>query len=170
MPWLATTQDSFRKLTLNYCCSSPLRCPSWKNVSLLRWNDHESKMAFLLVTICRNLLCLDFKLDHHGDVIELVSCLTFVNFCWKIVISSSFMVGIFSFHIRILYILTGINVQEIEGTVTSPSGATDKCEVVDLGNNRFTIKFFPKEMGIHTVSLKHKGLHIPGTNSNFTKK
>jgi filamin len=64
--------------------------------------------------------------------------------------------------------MAGINVQEIEGTVTSPSGATDKCEVVDLGNNRFTIKFFPKEMGIHTVSLKHKGLHIPGSPFQFT--
>jgi len=56
----------------------------------------------------------------------------------------------------------GIDVQHLEGTITSPSGATDRVEVVDLGNGRFTIKFVPKEMGVHAVSLKYNGLHIPG--------
>jgi filamin len=64
--------------------------------------------------------------------------------------------------------MAGINARDIDGTVTSPSGTTDRCEVIDLGNNRFTIKFQPKEMGVHIVSLKTKGMHIPGSPFQFT--
>jgi filamin len=56
----------------------------------------------------------------------------------------------------------GIEVRNLEGSVTSPSGTMERCEVVDIGNGRFTIKFVPKEIGVHTVSLKYNGLHIPG--------
>ena len=58
--------------------------------------------------------------------------------------------------------MAGMEAQNIDATVTSPSGATETCELIDLGANRYTVKFVPREMGIHTVSLKHKGLHIPG--------
>ena len=64
--------------------------------------------------------------------------------------------------------MAGINIKDIEGTVTSPTGVTEKCEVVDLGNNRYTIKFLPRETGVHTVSLKNKGIHIPGSPFQFT--
>jgi filamin len=53
-------------------------------------------------------------------------------------------------------------VQNLEGSITSPSGLTERCDIIDLGNGRFTIKFVPKEMGLHAVSLKYNGLHIPG--------
>jgi hypothetical protein len=33
----------------------------------------------------------------------------------------------------------------------------------DLGDCNYSIKFIPKEMGIHTVSVKHKDIHIPGS-------
>lgn len=56
----------------------------------------------------------------------------------------------------------GIDVKKLEGSITGPSGSTDVVEVVDLGNGRFTIKFVPNEMGVHVVSLKYNGLHIPG--------
>lgn len=47
-------------------------------------------------------------------------------------------------------------------SVTSPSGVTELCDVVSLNDNRYSIKFVPKEMGVHTVSVKHKDMHIPG--------
>jgi len=58
--------------------------------------------------------------------------------------------------------MAGVEPQNIEATVTSPSGTTQRCDLIDLGANRYTVKFVPREMGVHTVSLKHKGLHIPG--------
>jgi len=50
----------------------------------------------------------------------------------------------------------------MEASVTSPSGVTELCDIQDLGTSQYSIKFIPKEMGIHTVSVKHRGMHIPG--------
>ncbi len=50
----------------------------------------------------------------------------------------------------------------MEASVTSPSGVTQRCDILDLEDGHYSIKFIPKEMGIHTVSVKHKGMHIPG--------
>jgi hypothetical protein len=47
-------------------------------------------------------------------------------------------------------------------SVKSPSGLTELCDIVSLDDNHYSIKFVPKEMGIHTVSVKHKDMHIPG--------
>jgi len=58
--------------------------------------------------------------------------------------------------------MAGMEPQNIEASITSPSGATERCDLISLGANRYTVKFVPREMGVHTVSLKHKGLHIPG--------
>ena len=51
-------------------------------------------------------------------------------------------------------------------SVKSPSGLTELCEIVSLDDNHYSIKFVPKEMGVHTVSVKHKEMHIPGQSSN----
>lgn len=64
--------------------------------------------------------------------------------------------------------MPGIKVHEVEGMVQSPSGRQDKCQVVDLGENRFKISFSPTEAGVHFVSLMHKGIHIPGSPFQFT--
>ena len=58
----------------------------------------------------------------------------------------------------------GTNAYDMEAVVTSPSGVTEMCDIVDLENGHYSIKFVPKEMGVHTVSVKHRGLHIPGEN------
>lgn len=47
-------------------------------------------------------------------------------------------------------------------SVTNPSGITELCDIVSLDDNHYSIKFVPKEMGVHTVSVKHKDMHIPG--------
>lgn len=39
---------------------------------------------------------------------------------------------------------------------------TELCEVTSLDESHYSIKFVPKEMGVHTVSVKHKDMHIPG--------
>lgn len=51
---------------------------------------------------------------------------------------------------------------DMTASVTSPSGLTELCDIVSLDDNHYSIKFVPKEMGVHTVSVKHKDMHIPG--------
>lgn len=35
--------------------------------------------------------------------------------------------------------------------------------ISDLNDCNYSIKFIPKEMGVHTVSVKHREMHIPGS-------
>jgi filamin len=57
---------------------------------------------------------------------------------------------------------------DMSAYVNSPSGHTEDCEVVDLDDCNYGIRFVPKEMGTHTVSVKHKDAHIPGSPFEFT--
>ena len=50
----------------------------------------------------------------------------------------------------------------MEATLSAPSGKSELCEIRDLPESLYDIKFTPWEEGIHTVSLKYKGLHIAG--------
>lgn len=52
--------------------------------------------------------------------------------------------------------------------VTSPSGKTEDAEMMDLDDSTYKIKFVPKEQGVHTVSVRHKNQHIPGSPFQFT--
>eukprot|EP00918_Siedleckia_nematoides_P105694 GHVU01230790.1.p1 GENE.GHVU01230790.1~~GHVU01230790.1.p1 ORF type:complete len:2480 (+),score=363.92 GHVU01230790.1:158-7597(+) len=64
--------------------------------------------------------------------------------------------------------IPGTSPFDMEAMVTAPSGITEMCDILDLDDSHYSIKFIPKEMGIHTVSVKHKGLHIPGSPFQFT--
>ena len=57
---------------------------------------------------------------------------------------------------------SGTSPFDMTASVTSPSGITELCDVVSLDDCHYSIKFVPNEMGIHTVSVKHKDMHIPG--------
>uniref|UniRef100_A0A0B7BJW7 Calponin-homology (CH) domain-containing protein n=1 Tax=Arion vulgaris TaxID=1028688 RepID=A0A0B7BJW7_9EUPU len=57
---------------------------------------------------------------------------------------------------------------DMTASVKSPSGATEVCDVVSLDDSHYSVKFVPKEMGVHTVSVKHKDMHIPGSPFEFT--
>ncbi|CAL1528168.1 unnamed protein product [Lymnaea stagnalis] len=57
---------------------------------------------------------------------------------------------------------------DMTASVKSPSGVTELCDVLSLDDSRYSIKFVPKEMGVHTVSVKHKDMHIPGHPFEFT--
>ena len=62
----------------------------------------------------------------------------------------------------ILILLIATKKYELSASVSNPSGLTEKCEVEEISDDQYSIKFVPKELGVHTVSVKHKGLHIPG--------
>ncbi len=59
--------------------------------------------------------------------------------------------------------LPGTNPLDMEATLTGPSGKSELCEIRDMPQSLYDIKFVPWEEGVHTVSLKYKGLHISGT-------
>ncbi|XP_040262769.1 filamin-B isoform X3 [Bufo bufo] len=61
-----------------------------------------------------------------------------------------------------------INMHELSAEVTSPSGRTDEAEIVDLGHHTCCVRFVPQEMGVHTVSVRYRGEHVPGSPFQFT--
>ncbi|CAF1103836.1 unnamed protein product, partial [Adineta ricciae] len=64
--------------------------------------------------------------------------------------------------------IPGTSPFDMSAYVTSPSGRLENCEINDVGDYNYSIRFVPKEMGIHTVSVKHKDIHIPGSPFEFT--
>ncbi|GAU93664.1 hypothetical protein RvY_05566 [Ramazzottius varieornatus] len=64
--------------------------------------------------------------------------------------------------------LPGTDPFNMRAEVTSPSGKTEDAEMMDLDDSTYKIKFVPKEQGVHTVSVKHKNQHIPGSPFQFT--
>lgn len=64
--------------------------------------------------------------------------------------------------------IPGTSAYDMAAYVTGPSGQVEDCEVADIGDCNYCIKFVPKEMGVHTVSVKNKDMHIPGSPFEFT--
>lgn len=58
--------------------------------------------------------------------------------------------------------------QEITSEVRSPSGATCPAQLVATGNGEYCVRFTPTEMGVHSVSVKYRGEHVPGSPFQFT--
>ncbi|XP_060713588.1 filamin-B isoform X1 [Tachysurus vachellii] len=61
-----------------------------------------------------------------------------------------------------------IDVHDLSAQVTSPSGDTEPAEIVAVGNHTYCVRFIPHEMGVHTVSVKYRGQHVPGSPFQFT--
>ncbi|KAM6320917.1 LOW QUALITY PROTEIN: filamin-C [Aegotheles albertisi] len=58
--------------------------------------------------------------------------------------------------------------QELSAQVLSPSGQRFEAEVVGGGAGSYRVRFVPQEMGPHTVSVKYRGQHVPGSPFQFT--
>lgn len=56
----------------------------------------------------------------------------------------------------------GITSFDLSSTVTSPGGVTEDAEINEVKDGLYAVHFVPKELGIHTVSVKYKEIHIPG--------
>ncbi|KAG7270234.1 hypothetical protein CRUP_013951 [Coryphaenoides rupestris] len=61
-----------------------------------------------------------------------------------------------------------IDIQEVKAEVTSPSGSTQPAELVAVGNGTYCVRFVPTEMGVHGVSVRYRGAHVPGSPFQFT--
>ncbi|NWU93714.1 FLNA protein, partial [Upupa epops] len=58
--------------------------------------------------------------------------------------------------------------QELSAQVLSPSGQRFEAEVVPGAQGVYSVRFVPQEMGPHTVSVKYRGQHVPGSPFQFT--
>ncbi|KAJ1162495.1 hypothetical protein NDU88_002963 [Pleurodeles waltl] len=58
--------------------------------------------------------------------------------------------------------------QDMTAQVTSPSGKTYDAEIIDGEDSTYSVRFVPQEMGSHTVNVKYRGQHVPGSPFQFT--
>lgn len=65
-----------------------------------------------------------------------------------------------------MFLFLGITSFDLSATVTSPGGVTEDAEINEVKDGLYAVHFVPKELGIHTVSVKYKEIHIPGKTSN----
>lgn len=56
----------------------------------------------------------------------------------------------------------GITSFDLMATVTSPGGVTEDATINEVEDGLYAVHFVPKELGVHTVSVKYKEIHIPG--------
>ncbi|XP_047658290.1 filamin-C-like isoform X2 [Tachysurus fulvidraco] len=54
----------------------------------------------------------------------------------------------------------------IDAKVHSPSGVVEECYVTDVDADKSTIRFIPRENGVHSIDVKFNGSHIPGSPFN----
>uniref|UniRef100_A0A4W6F8T2 Filamin C n=1 Tax=Lates calcarifer TaxID=8187 RepID=A0A4W6F8T2_LATCA len=58
--------------------------------------------------------------------------------------------------------------QEMTAQVTSPGGKTEDAEIIRGEDSTYSVRFIPQEMGPHTVNVKYRGQHVPGSPFQFT--
>ena len=64
--------------------------------------------------------------------------------------------------------MAGISAYDLSSLVASPKGVSEAAETVELEDGLFGVNFVPKELGVHTVSVKYMDAHIPGSPFQFT--
>ncbi|KAK5639704.1 hypothetical protein RI129_012196 [Pyrocoelia pectoralis] len=69
---------------------------------------------------------------------------------------------------KLTFKMPGITSFELSSNVTSPGGVTEDAEINEIKDGLYAVHFVPKELGIHTVSVKYKEMHIPGSPFQFT--
>ena len=65
-------------------------------------------------------------------------------------------------------LFAAVHLQDVRSEVLSPSGTSRPAELVALGNDTYCVRFVPTEMGVHSVSVRAGGEHVPGSPFQFT--
>lgn len=63
---------------------------------------------------------------------------------------------------------SGITSFDLAATVTSPGGLCEDAEIQEVEDGLYSVVFVPKELGVHTVSVKYREIHIPGESVIIT--
>uniref|UniRef100_A0A3B3T694 Filamin C n=1 Tax=Paramormyrops kingsleyae TaxID=1676925 RepID=A0A3B3T694_9TELE len=61
-----------------------------------------------------------------------------------------------------------LKIPEMTAQVTSPGGKTEDAEIIEGEDSTYSVRFVPQEMGPHTVNVKYRGQHVPGSPFQFT--
>ncbi|XP_017790600.1 PREDICTED: filamin-A [Habropoda laboriosa] len=69
---------------------------------------------------------------------------------------------------KLTFKMPGITSFDLTATVTSPGGVTEDAEIKEVEDGLYAVAFVPKELGVHTVSVRYKEMHIPGSPFQFT--
>ncbi|XP_049277168.1 filamin-A isoform X5 [Anopheles funestus] len=69
---------------------------------------------------------------------------------------------------KLTFKMPGITSFDLSATVTSPGGVSEDAEIQEIEDGLYAVHFIPKELGVHTVSVKYKQIHIPGSPFQFT--
>ncbi|XP_035225769.1 filamin-A-like isoform X2 [Stegodyphus dumicola] len=69
---------------------------------------------------------------------------------------------------KLVFRLPGTNAFDMAAKVTNPTGVTDDAMIIDMEDCQYGVFFTPKEPGIHTISVRCKDIHIPGSPFQFT--
>lgn len=64
--------------------------------------------------------------------------------------------------------IPGTNPFDMEASVTDPQGTTELCEIIDEDDFHYRMNFTPHKDGVHTLSIKHKALHISGSPFQYS--
>ncbi|XP_077428421.1 filamin B a isoform X1 [Vanacampus margaritifer] len=64
--------------------------------------------------------------------------------------------------------IPALDMCDVTSEVTCPSGATRPAQLVAAGNDTYCVQFVPTEMGVHRVSVRYRGAHVPGSPFQFT--
>ncbi|KAG8322091.1 hypothetical protein J6590_029789 [Homalodisca vitripennis] len=52
---------------------------------------------------------------------------------------------------------------QLDAKIVSPSGAEDDCFIQSIDPDTYSIRFMPRENGIHNIHVKFNSVHIPGS-------
>ncbi|XP_054165990.1 filamin-A-like [Oppia nitens] len=69
---------------------------------------------------------------------------------------------------KLTFKIPGTSPFDMTAKVGSPNGEQEDADIIDLDDCLYAVKFVPKEVGIHTVSVRYKDIHIPGSPFQFT--
>ncbi|KAL4100972.1 hypothetical protein QTP88_020993 [Uroleucon formosanum] len=69
---------------------------------------------------------------------------------------------------KLTFKMPGVLPYDLSSTVTSPCGITEDAEINEVEDGLYAVHFVPKELGVHTVSVRYKEVHIPGSPFQFT--
>ncbi|XP_057654412.1 filamin-A isoform X2 [Diorhabda carinulata] len=69
---------------------------------------------------------------------------------------------------KLTFKMPGITSFDLSASVKSPGGVTEDAEINEVKDGLYAVHFVPKELGVHTVSVRYKDIHIPGSPFQFT--
>ena len=64
--------------------------------------------------------------------------------------------------------MPGVSALDLSAAVASPGGVVEDASIAEMEDSLHAVKFVPKELGIHTVSVRYRDVHIPGSPFQFT--